>query len=451
MAGASAHKVYLIDEVHMLTDQAFNALLKTLEEPPPHVVFILATTDAHRVPATIISRCQRQDFKRIPVSAIADRLEHIARQEGLDVSRDGLELIARTATGSLRDAINLLEQICDAYGVAASIEAVREGLGLIADERAALLARKALQSDLAGALATIGEVRDDGLDLRQFQREVVAHLRDALLVQAGAQGESALTPEEVAELRLATDGVPRERIVELLKLLSLADLKQDPLSPLPLELALAESLAPPAPRATPPASAPSTAPRATVTTAPPRTAARPTAARAREPFSGSLAPSEQVPAELKRDNITGASPEEIARMVGSDAPIIPAASESNPVDGNGSSDLATFVDSELRPRMKASDPRLGTKLAALVNGSCHAVSLQDGVLTLGFYVDGYAKKTVETEHRERFEKVASEIIGSPVSIRCIIAPKPPAKLATKSPLVQHAVQNRGAKIIERES
>ena len=193
MGGMAAHKVYLIDEVHMLTEPAFNALLKTLEEPPPHVIFILATTDAHKVPATIVSRCQRHEFRRIPLSAIVDRLAYIAEQEGISVLRDGLELVAREATGSLRDAINLLEQICDSFGKNASLEAVREGLGLVGDERAAGLALQTLRSDLSGGLATIGGVRDDGLDLRQFQREVVMRLRELLLVQSGADADGAWT------------------------------------------------------------------------------------------------------------------------------------------------------------------------------------------------------------------------------------------------------------------
>ena len=176
MGGTEAHKVYLIDEVHMLTEAAFNALLKTLEEPPPHVVFILATTDAHKVPATILSRCQRHEFRRIPLAAMADRLAFIAEQERIAIPREGLELIARSATGSLRDAINLLEQICDSYGKEASLEAVREGLGLIGDERSTRLAMQALRGDFGGGLATIGAVRDDGLDLKQFKKEVVLRL-----------------------------------------------------------------------------------------------------------------------------------------------------------------------------------------------------------------------------------------------------------------------------------
>src|SRR5690606_9140108 len=142
--GAGAYKVYLIDEVHMLTDAAFNALLKTLEEPPPHAVFILATTEAHKLPATIASRCQRFDFKRSPLNAAAARLQPICGGEGIQCEPEALELIARQATGSLRDGTTLLDQLATSSGSELTVERVRTGLGLIADERVAQLAKVAL-------------------------------------------------------------------------------------------------------------------------------------------------------------------------------------------------------------------------------------------------------------------------------------------------------------------
>src|SRR3990172_1189881 len=169
--GANAYKVYLIDEVHMLTEPAFNALLKTLEEPPAHVIFVLATTEAHKVPATVVSRCQRFDFRRIPLTAIVERLQYIAREEQIDCPREALELIARAATGALRDAINLLDQLADSYGKSLTLAQGREGLGLVEDPRSAELCAHALHGELAQGLAVISSVRDDGLDLRQFQRQ----------------------------------------------------------------------------------------------------------------------------------------------------------------------------------------------------------------------------------------------------------------------------------------
>ena len=468
-AGAQAHKVYLIDEVHMLTDPAFNALLKTLEEPPPHVIFILATTDAHKLPATILSRCQRHEFRRIPLGAIVDRLAHIASHEDITVPREGLELIARDATGSLRDAINLLEQICDSYGKDASLEAVREGLGLVGDERALALALQALRGDLAGGLETIGSVRDDGLDLRQFQKEVVLRLRELLLVQSGADTDNTWTAEQVAGMRANIDDVPAATLIRALRAFGQADLRVDPLSPLPLELALAESTVEPVPAAAAPAAAASR-------TAPPRAAAPPprpaggrpaASAPPPRPAAPPETPHERVPADLRRD-LSKASAEDIAAMLGSKAPVIPPASDEpesvpappaangsaehhaiEPLPGVGdtasSGDLSTFVQ-QLRALAR---PR-SVKLDALLNGSCEAVSWQDGVLTLGFFEDKFHKKGVEeAQNRRVYEELAAEILGAPVSIRCIVAPRP-AKALSKSPLVQHAVQNHGAKIISED-
>jgi DNA polymerase-3 subunit gamma/tau len=465
MGGAEAHKVYLIDEVHMLTDPAFNALLKTLEEPPPHVIFILATTDSHKVPATIVSRCQRLEFKRIRLAAIVDRLEYIASEEGITVPRDGLELIARTATGSLRDAINLLEQVCDSYGKDASLEAVREGLGLVGDERAALLAQQALRGDLAGGLGTIGSVRDDGLDLRQFQREVVQRLRELLLVQSGAETDAAWTTEEVAEMRQRVEGVAPVKLVQALRAFGQADLRGDPLSPLPLELALADATVAPVAAATttaarepappmPRPAAPPPRPAASGRTAPPRSSAPPPAPASRE----------RVPSDLRKD-LTNASAEDIAAMLGSKAPVIPPAPDvpeetaapatveppatvAAPLPGTAPSsgaDLSTIVQ-QLR---QAARPR-SVKLDALLNGSCEAVSWQDGVLTLGFFEDKFHKKGVEeSANRRIYEELAAQIMGAPVSIRCIIAARP-AKPLSKSPLVQHAVQAHGATIVTED-
>jgi len=482
MAGMDAHKVYLIDEVHMLTDAAFNALLKTLEEPPPHIVFILATTDAHKVPATITSRCQRMEFKRIPTAAIVERLAFIAGEEGIQAPREGLELIARGATGSLRDAINLLEQVCDSYGRELSIEAIREGLGLISDERTPIVVEQALRGDVGQALATLNAVRDDGIDLRQFQREVTERLRTLLLAQAGALEAGAYTPEQFAELNTAAGSAPREQIVRLLKLWSEADLRDDPLSPVPLEIALVEAASPPPPTSAPqrPATATVGAPvrqqTSSIASAQRPMPQRPSQQRppngpAQPPARPAIAGGREVPPphadgpprrEFRRDNITGASPEDIARMVGSKAPVIDDTPDAAPAEApaagpaltrngvqtrNGEIDLSTWVHDVLRPKMRQSDPRLGPKLDAVLNGSCHAVSFQDGVLTIGFYQDAYSKRQVEGEYRSRFEAVASELLGEPVAIRCIIAPKPTRQL--KSPLVQHAVE-RGARIVSQE-
>lgn len=446
----------------MLTDPAFNALLKTLEEPPAHIVFILATTDVHKVPATIVSRCQRHEFKRIPLSAMADRLALISEAEKIEIGREGIELICRTATGSLRDAINLLEQICDSYGTSPSLEAVREGLGLIADERASALALQALTGDFSAGLATIGDVRDDGLDLRQFKKEVVMRLRELLHVKSGATNEGQWTPEQVEEMRASVADVRRETMVEALRAFGQADLRADPLSPLPLELALADAVAPPlAPVAAsaPPARAEPTpirsnepAPRPA--SAPPR--ANPTPSRPQAvPRDDAPSTADRVPADLRKD-LGSASAEDIARMLGSKAPVIPRAGEepedvpSVPVSsGNhiastpgGTIDLDTFIDLKLRPLAKQKQ----MKLDALLNGSCRVVSYEGGVLTLGFYMDAFQKQTVEqAQTRKIYEELASQILGEPVTIQCILADRQPKPI--KSALVKHAMEKHGATVV----
>ena len=170
-------KVYLLDEVHMLSKGAYNALLKTLEEPPPHIIFVLATTEAHKVEATIVSRCQRFDLKRIPMPAAVGWMRQICDNEGYQLDDASLEEIARSATGSLRDAINGIEQVVTYYGPSPTFEQVQEALGLRVDARSAELARFALAGDLGAGLKLIADVRDDGADMKQFCRQVVQYLR----------------------------------------------------------------------------------------------------------------------------------------------------------------------------------------------------------------------------------------------------------------------------------
>ena len=201
------YKVYLIDEVHMLTEPAFNALLKTLEEPPPHVIFVLATTEPHKIPATILSRCQRFDFRRISLTVAVERLRAIVEGEGLTVADGGLDLIARQATGSLRDAINLLDQLVAYHGRDLTIDAVRSGLGLVVDDRAGEVARAAITRDLARGLELLAGVRDDGIEVRAFVREVVSTLRNVLMLKAGAGDQLGLADTE----REALDALAGDR------------------------------------------------------------------------------------------------------------------------------------------------------------------------------------------------------------------------------------------------
>jgi DNA polymerase-3 subunit gamma/tau len=184
------YKVYVIDEVHMLTNEAFNALLKTLEEPPANVLFILCTTEAYRVPATILSRCQRFDFHRLPTATIASHLGEVARDKGWTVDPPALAAIARAATGSMRDALGILDQ-CVAYSVCGvTLDDVRRVLGAVDPALLGELGRSLLARDVGGAWQALDDLLMQGRDAREAARALAGHLRDVLLYRlAGARGE----------------------------------------------------------------------------------------------------------------------------------------------------------------------------------------------------------------------------------------------------------------------
>ncbi|MBQ9615336.1 MAG: DNA polymerase III subunit gamma/tau, partial [Selenomonadaceae bacterium] len=178
------YKVYIIDEVHMLTTEAFNALLKTLEEPPSHVVFILATTEAHKVPATIQSRCQRYDFKRITVDEIAARLSYVAQESGIEAEEAALRLIAVHADGGLRDALSVLDQCAALSGDAVTLAKVQELLGLVGHDWIFRMTKAIAGHEAQEALMIVAELLHEGKELRQILAELTLHLRSIMIYQA---------------------------------------------------------------------------------------------------------------------------------------------------------------------------------------------------------------------------------------------------------------------------
>ncbi len=237
------YKVYIIDEVHMLTEPAFNALLKTLEEPPAHAIFILATTEAHKVPLTVISRCQRFDFRRIPLEPMIDKLAELCREEGIEIAEEALKLIARTATGSLRDAENLLEQAVVSYESPISEEQVRDLLEMGGDETALELVDHIVNKSVRDGLTVINQVLGQGSDLRQLHRGVMDYLRGVLLLKSISAPSLGYPEETTTRLKSLADVASIEHLVRALKNFAKVDLRRDSSSPLPLELALVESCA----------------------------------------------------------------------------------------------------------------------------------------------------------------------------------------------------------------
>lgn len=206
------YRVYIIDEVHMLSIGAFNALLKTLEEPPAHVIFILATTEVHKLPSTILSRCQRFDFKRIPPEAIAGRLKEVAEKENLQISDDGAMLIARIADGAMRDALSLLDR-CSSYEGIIDSAVVANSAGLAGREHIFELCDCILEKDAAKALEVVNKLYNDSCDMERLITELTSHFRNLMVSKAVknfqdmiicSQGEIEIIRQQSAKTTLAT-------------------------------------------------------------------------------------------------------------------------------------------------------------------------------------------------------------------------------------------------------
>lgn len=214
------YRVYIIDEAHMLSTGAFNALLKIMEEPPAHVVFILATTEVHKIPATILSRCQRFDFYRIPRDVIASRLEYIAGKEGFTVTREAAELIAGLSDGALRDAISLLD-LCSSYSREITRDTVLEASGTVGTGHLYDLADAAADGDTARALAIAGELSRRSMDESRLCEQLIGHYRDLMLTRAVQDPTPLLdTPSlDLQRLRAQSDRYSMERILYSIEVL----------------------------------------------------------------------------------------------------------------------------------------------------------------------------------------------------------------------------------------
>lgn len=221
LPASGKYKVFIIDEVHMLSKQAFNALLKTLEEPPAHVVFIFATTEPHKIPATVISRCQRYDFRKLSVADISGQLERIAQKEGITISQSGLFLLAREADGSMRDAEGLLDQVVAYAGKEINDRHIAEVTGAL-DQRVILdLATAIIKQDTKKSLETLWEAHYKGFDLWRLYNDLVMTIRNLLVIKTC--GKDAMLVEisepEKAELTSLATAISVEGLYQLLQML----------------------------------------------------------------------------------------------------------------------------------------------------------------------------------------------------------------------------------------
>ena len=217
------YRVYIIDEVHMLSIGAFNALLKTLEEPPSYVIFILATTEVHKIPITILSRCQRYDFKRISIDTIADRLKELTEAEHIEVEEKALRYVAKTADGSMRDALSLLDQ-CAAFhfGEQLTYDNVLEVLGAVDNSVFSQLFRAVTDGDTRACIYTIEEMIIQGRDLSQLVNDFIWYMRNLLILKSADDAEDLLdmSSENIAVLKGEAASVPAETLMRYIRIFS---------------------------------------------------------------------------------------------------------------------------------------------------------------------------------------------------------------------------------------
>ena len=220
----SRFKIYIIDEVHMLTREAFNALLKTLEEPPEHVKFIFCTTEAEKIPITILSRCQRFDFAGIQTPSIAERLRQIVDAEGVQAEPGALEILARRAAGSMRDSQSLLEQLLAFGGAQITVADVHRMLGTADDGRLAPLVKHLVERDAAAALAELDAALAEGVDVGQLLEQLLGYYRDLMVAAVGAAADSFLyvTGAQQAEARSEAERLGIETILASMQIVDQA-------------------------------------------------------------------------------------------------------------------------------------------------------------------------------------------------------------------------------------
>ncbi len=234
------YRVYIIDEVHMLSTGAFNALLKILEEPPEHVIFILATTEVHKLPATILSRCQRFDFKRITPEDICARLQYVAEHENITLDEDAAVLIAKVADGALRDALSLLDRCC-AVDEHITSEVVTKSAGLAGRDYLMRLSECIIKKDCASALGIINELHMNSCDMERLCSEFMFHLRDLMIVKTVKNADSILiaTDDELKSLKALAEKLPLEELLYDLNIIedTFSQIKRSSNKRIPLEMA----------------------------------------------------------------------------------------------------------------------------------------------------------------------------------------------------------------------
>jgi DNA polymerase-3 subunit gamma/tau len=418
------YKVYIIDEVHMFSTSAFNALLKTLEEPPPHAIFILATTEIHKIPATVLSRCQRHEFRRVPVNEIVTQLKRIVEGENFEADEEALNLIARQAAGGMRDAISLLDQLASTGG-RITLELAHTVLGTATSQTVLDVIDAIRDAQPATGLEAIQKAVDSGTDPRTLARQIVDYLRALMFFRFGNEAQVEVTKEIAACMAEHAKAFTSSEILRMIKAFNAAAMDTRAWQPsLGLELALAEVMQRPSP-------APQTSPAADSS---PRSTSRPQPA--------AVPPPTHRPAPVKSTESPPTSAPETASPRHSQAHHLPSAPEpmAQP-PGNTGIELAQIVKSWKRVGQvaKSADPNL----IGLLN-SCTPLEIRQGTLYLGFNSQLLVEKMDKPRQIEITRRALREVLGVDLEIKCVVlgGKAPPADIVPGG-MVAAALENGG--------
>jgi DNA polymerase III subunit gamma/tau len=406
------YKVYVIDEAHQLTTEAFNALLKTLEEPPPHVMFILATTEAQKIPATIVSRTQRFDLRRIPHKGIVAQLAKIVEQEKLRADAAALDAIGRHAQGSLRDAESMLDMVIAFANGAITLKEVDDLLGVSDWEETAALFDALAAADAAKGVELIGRLVDDGRDLRLFVRRAIEHARALVFTRATGNPPEAVSEQMAAKLRAQAQGLSLDQLAKIAKRLIETEqhLRTSEGTPLPLELAILD-LVTSSEKVAPPPEAKRETDRPPATRPAPPSSTRPEPRRE--------APRGSVVAIAERRVVT-----ETTISVGAASPVVKL-------------ETVRKAWGELVDRAKERSIGKAAQLA-----KAEPLAIEGATIVIGFGEE-FARLLWQEKRRAELEQDLSEILNSTIRVKCVRQAGVPDSSTTDDPMLRAAIDTLG--------
>lgn len=384
------YKIYIIDEVHMLSTAAFNALLKTLEEPPPHAIFVLATTEIHKIPATVLSRCQRHEFRRVPVDEIVKQLKLIIKAEKIQADDDALIQIARQSAGGMRDAISLLDQL-SSMGEKITLALAQTVLGTATSQTVLGIISSVMDHDPAHGLETIHKALDAGADPRSLARQIVEYLRGLMLIQMGNANQVEATADVRKQMQAHARSFSTSDVLRMMKAFNTAatDLRGGWQPSLSLELALAEVL---------------DAPNEITSSPGTPYQAKPQPVTASQTESKPKVVPDALPKEHRDDPGT-------ARQGSKDEAQAPPPIEKSVLSAGDVIKAWKHLSSSL--------PKTQANLSALLN-SVRMIDMQGKTLILGLASDVLVSKIDKPDQIEVIRKLIKDEFGVDVNVRCVV-------------------------------